>query len=902
MSGFPRRVYAAVLTSILGCSALVSAGISIADPGEDGVVEVGLSGRGDVVRVISGGAHSDPAQATKKLPVKVVVSYSDGGTTTSDPEVVAGKSGRVRIDVGVFNTTGRIEKVSGDVNGHTISSARWVSTPLSVAGAVRLGGVDPSQVVTADAAGGDDDVTNGIVGVDSDGNTVVQWAGVTGLGSDVARFSLVVNAKDFVVPPVDVLVQPGFGVDPDSNAQRSQSELVTETLKSLSDAGRVLADSGEALERARVVLDQAGTQIGVKTVADLNASNARVVTSASQIASTLNGIEARASGMFSATGSHVAGQLSATTKVVKDLLGDPAAVSEPVEVDPVTCSMQPQPNTDSEEPAGNTSSSRSVLGVVRGLSARLEALAASSAYCQQLLLGDLDSLLGPASPNPQQCLGSNGLSCRLWQAERNMTDVADQSYREGRRLVAGLKDGSDQNTGEAIALLRQRLGTIREALDQVYQSWNGTDFRQQVASVKTALSNLNGPIGDLEKTLNDTADGVGKIGQVSERQDEKLRHIKRLVCVASGLSESDDQKLKAEAYRIGKSMGKELVGLISDTSCPAKDPGEGNSVDGDSPSGSRDSLQALGKTMREQITTVSEDIAPVQGGANVPSGRQALVAMRTSVSDLEQAIDVLLKANADGRADIRKTVDSLERAYAQAQAAFSRVEVDATMFTGHVSNAAESLERHVESSHERTSRVIAETQPTLLDGVNATRKHLGQTSGQVFTGFSNRLTGESRTLMNDTSAVVKDTNRRVEEANNDLSASTTSLMKENNAAIHGFVSTAVVDSQATSKLLADDIGRVLADIGTNTNKGRGLLGAIATSASHLNVADSNLADSTTRMSLTQSRQREAQSGLVLDDTAMRLSLSRLEHVAGPVSTGENQDRWVSFHLRVGEGK
>jgi chitinase len=88
----------------------------------------------------------------------------------------------VGMDVTIYNTTGRLETVSADVDGHAVSREALISTPMTMAGSAVLDGVDPSKVVTAaNRSKRTDPAGNGVIGVNKSGKTVVQWAALTGM-------------------------------------------------------------------------------------------------------------------------------------------------------------------------------------------------------------------------------------------------------------------------------------------------------------------------------------------------------------------------------------------------------------------------------------------------------------------------------------------------------------------------------------------------------------------------------------------------------------------------------------------------------------------------------------------------------------------------------------------------
>ena len=141
-------------------------------PGSAGVTMT-IDQRGAVTGMgSSSGAPLAPTSDATRMPFRVMVTYSHDGKVSSDPSLVSGADGMVGMDVTIYNTTGRLETVSADVDGHAVSREALISTPMTMAGSAVLDGVDPSKVVTAaNRSKRTDPAGNGVIGVNKSGKT-----------------------------------------------------------------------------------------------------------------------------------------------------------------------------------------------------------------------------------------------------------------------------------------------------------------------------------------------------------------------------------------------------------------------------------------------------------------------------------------------------------------------------------------------------------------------------------------------------------------------------------------------------------------------------------------------------------------------------------------------------------
>ena len=85
---------------------------------------------------------------------------------------------------------------------------------------------------------------------------------------------------------MNLAVTPGFGVQ--DVGTKDENALVMSTIKSLTETNQVLDESGKAVQLASQRLNEAGSNIGDKTINDLKASSARIDTNAKTTAQTVS--------------------------------------------------------------------------------------------------------------------------------------------------------------------------------------------------------------------------------------------------------------------------------------------------------------------------------------------------------------------------------------------------------------------------------------------------------------------------------------------------------------------------------------------------------------------------------------------------------------------------------------
>jgi hypothetical protein len=237
----------------------------------------------------------DPTKVVDQLPVRVLTSYqTDQGSGTNLADL-KGYSGRLTIALTVQNLTGRSQPITYDVAGKAQTTTALVGAPLTVVASAALPGVDAGTVVTAapDApadSSSDTASTNGVLSQSPEGVAQVQWASILAPPQldPTTTFRVVLDAKDFVVPTVDLSVQPGLVTDPSVGAlidsafnPKNSDELAleTRTISLIGDVNDVLGRASGTISGVRKTLDASSKTLGTKTVQSLTEDTKTISTS-----------------------------------------------------------------------------------------------------------------------------------------------------------------------------------------------------------------------------------------------------------------------------------------------------------------------------------------------------------------------------------------------------------------------------------------------------------------------------------------------------------------------------------------------------------------------------------------------------------------------------------------------
>ena len=286
-------------------------------------------------------ATYSPTEVAGELPVRVLTSWRTSEGAGTDLADLQGYTGRVAIDVTVQNLTVKPDVLEYDAAGASRRQAALVGSPLTVTGSTSLGDLKAERVVTDDEDSGAN-VTNGVLGKGVDGTTV-QWAALLAppILSSSSEFSLVVDAKDFDVPTIDLSVQPGMVTDPSMGAlvdaafnpaSSSELELQQRTIDLIGEVNLVLARASDTISGVRTSLTSSAETLGTQTVADLQASTQSVASNMSSLDGALQSLRGDLSSTLETTGSSAISEMDQAVQTVDQMLGDTSAQPPTVQV------------------------------------------------------------------------------------------------------------------------------------------------------------------------------------------------------------------------------------------------------------------------------------------------------------------------------------------------------------------------------------------------------------------------------------------------------------------------------------------------------------------------------------------------------------------------------------------
>ena len=335
----------------------------------------------------------DPSKAVDQLPVRVQTAYRTEQSAGTDLSELKGYSGRVSIDLTVQNLTVKPEQVSYDAAGRSRTATAMVGAPLTVVASASLPDVDPAAVVTESGDGAEStdqqDITNGVLGQGPDKTAQIQWATILAPPqlSATATLRLVLDAKDFVVPTIDIGVQPGLVTDPSVGAlvdsafnpkNSSELALVSRTIEVVGDVNTVLARASSQVSKVRKTLDSTSQTLGTKTVAALQADSKQLDASLKQSDTNLGALDKALQSSLKSTSSSTLQQLSDTVSQIDALLGDTSTKAPSVSVKGTGCTFEVKTPS-----AGGT-----VYSSLQQVTALLTAYASATGDCKQELQGD----------------------------------------------------------------------------------------------------------------------------------------------------------------------------------------------------------------------------------------------------------------------------------------------------------------------------------------------------------------------------------------------------------------------------------------------------------------------------------------------------------------------------------
>ncbi|RLP06096.1 hypothetical protein [Propionibacterium australiense] len=423
-----------------------------------------------------------PNKVVNDLPVRIVTSYRTEDSAGSDLSELNGYTGRVVIDVQVENLTLDSRRVSYDMNGNGYTTSALVGAPMTVIASASLGDTAASTVVVE----GSDDTTNGLVSLDAEGNTQVQWGSLIAppMLPATADLRLVVDAKNFSSPDFNISVQPGLATDSSSSALldasaqvNSQIDLEERTIAAAAQVSEMLAQTSQTIQDVRSSLDTSAGTIGNQTLSDMQASTQSLTDTMSSVGSQLDGLKSSLQSASEQSSSQTLTQLASSVESMRAMLGDTS---------------------------GASSDGQSVYATVQNVADQLQAYADAGDEQREGLSSSLAAAIGPENPSEENCqpvgaatgtadgggsTGTDGSTPTGQQAARGTGGEAEaaDTGTEDDRTPDGAAEG-EASDSEARADAPSDAARGRQADDQAAGDTGGSDVRASGGTAPSGTS------------------------------------------------------------------------------------------------------------------------------------------------------------------------------------------------------------------------------------------------------------------------------------------------------------------------------------------------------------------------------------------------------------------------------
>lgn len=788
-----------------------------------------------IARAAGGGTDTvttthDPIQVLDDLPVRVLTSYrteTGAGTNLGD---LTGYTGKVTIDVTVQNLTVKAQRLRYDVAGQSRTSTAMVGAPLTVVASAALPNTSPAAVVTTTTDGSKDgETTNGVLSRSAEDTTQVQWATILAPPQLAASadLRLVVDAKNFSLPQLDLTVQPGLVTDPSVGAlvdaafdPASSEEVALEarTLKLVGDVNGVLDQAGDTIATVRKTLDTTSETLGTKTVSSLKTSTESVTTSVKTSRENLKSLNSELKSSVTASNSATLSRMSDTVAQLDELLGDTSAKATPAKVKGSGCAQEVA------KPAASTS----VYGSLLQVSSQLDGYAGATKACKAELQRTIQASIGPAEPTTQTCADpdESSVTCALYGAESTFAGIADTFVDDSRKALDSLDGNQLDPVSTSVEQLATQLKTVSDGTDALLSDDPVPTSLETLGLVddhldasRTALTTLVEAVDDVHTKA---VAGRAKVSSMNTQNADLADQLCALV--GDGTQPGTLSAVKVEQLR----------SYLASRSCPDQNGVTVPLVPPVQYGAAMDARLADQATTLEQIAAAT-DTADHEHGAG-----KSLADLGTELVTVRRELGTVVDALTTGDEWLRTKVAALQTSVDQAQHGLEGV----ASGVGGVQSSYDDVKASVDAALTKAGDdAKAGTKASLEAEIPQVVKKSEDDSAQVGEMFDHSAAGLSRaadSAQTDGKSTVDKQRRALAktqaQAESSLTESTRSALTQVSADVSG----ATRDLDATRTLLTTDLSNVLLDLGNPKVKGSGVLGTLATSAKAAGSADSQL--------------------------------------------------------------
>ena len=817
------------------------------------------------------------------VPVRVSTQYQSSKGTGTNLKDLNGYSGELTIKVTVENLTLKSQEVSYDAGGTKRTNQALVGVPFTVAGSVSLDNVKSNQIITSGDKT-DDSATNGVISTTGDGKANVQWGAILAPPTSGAStsFTLKVNAQDFKAPDFDIAVQPGFASDLSGESvlnnsfnknDANQVAMLQRTIDLVNNVDSTITSASSQVNELRSSLDNTSDTLGQDAAKNLQANSESLTKRMAELDGQIQSLKDDLAKTADGNKNQLISQLESTVNTMDTLLGDTSQVPN------VSVSHQNGSCTVDRGAAGGGSS---VYGNLVQLSQILNNYADASGDCQRALADSLRQTIGPDNPSPEVCRDGSSVTCSLYGASVTSQASLIGLVANGEKLVNELQPEYLKGANKNYRALRGEVDNLTKYL-QSDEGKKAIRDHQQNGDVTESLKSSRRSVDELKKTSDELTKALNSLHSkaVAARND------------VSGNSNSIDQQNEDIANELcklsvengGKLSQEEVDRLrsyLTSTPCgetprtPQRDQNNQNQGDQNTPNNNQngnnanqggtpvvpaahrfaaDKLQApegYGQAMDERLNNQARAWDEVIKETDLQNPTTPLAQNAKGFSDqvnsLDSALSSVEKAYAGegddqnrDRDDRQNDPNSLDEKLKVLTSASDELGKNLDELSSQHSELSEALKNAFKDSADETSKNIN----------NLISQEIRQVSAQGSAGadsIQNSFTSSIYGLAEASNVIVRDAGNSLEAQRRDiagkvenLKASLDGVTQSSLEQLDARTGNASRDLAGASVLLADDLNKVILDLGDSRVDGSGLLGALKTNAAKAGAADFQLA-------------------------------------------------------------
>lgn len=817
------------------------------------------------------------------VPVRVSTQYQSSKGTGTNLKDLNGYSGELTIKVTVENLTLKSQEVSYDAGGTKRTNQALVGVPFTVAGSVSLDNVKSNQIITSGDKT-DDSATNGVISTTGDGKANVQWGAILAPPTSGAStsFTLKVNAQDFKAPDFDIAVQPGFASDLSGESvlnnsfnknDANQVAMLQRTIDLVNNVDSTITSASSQVNELRSSLDNTSDTLGQDAAKNLQANSESLTKRMAELDGQIQSLKDDLAKTADGNKNQLISQLESTVNTMDTLLGDTSQVPN------VSVSHQNGSCTVDRGAAGGGSS---VYGNLVQLSQILNNYADASGDCQHALADSLRQTIGPDNPSPEVCRDGSSVTCSLYGASVTSQASLIGLVANGEKLVNELQPEYLKGANKNYRALRGEVDNLTKYL-QSDEGKKAIRDHQQNGDVTESLKSSRRSVDELKKTSDELTKALNSLHSkaVAARND------------VSGNSNSIDQQNEDIANELcklsvengGKLSQEEVDRLrsyLTSTPCgetprtPQRDQNNQNQGDQNTPNNNQngnnanqggtpvvpaahrfaaDKLQApegYGQAMDERLDNQARAWDEVIKETDLQNPTTPLAQNAKGFSDqvnsLDSALSSVEKAYAGegddqnrDRDDRQNDPNSLDEKLKSLTSASDELGKNLDELSSQHSELSEALKNAFKDSADETSKNIN----------NLISQEIRQVSAQGSAGadsIQNSFTSSIYGLAEASNVIVRDAGNSLEAQRRDiagkvenLKASLDGVTQSSLEQLDARTGNASRDLAGASVLLADDLNKVILDLGDSRVDGSGLLGALKTNAAKAGAADFQLA-------------------------------------------------------------